>query len=76
MCKKLNIVQVEGVIKGTHSFRRNNITDVVNATNGNVIMASTLFGNTPDVAEKNYYTGANLAVAKQALESRNFLTNF
>ncbi len=76
MCKKLNITQVAGVIKGTHSFRRNNITDVVNATNGNVIMASTLFGNTPEVAEKNYYTGTNLAVAKKALESRNFLTNF
>ena len=74
MCKKLGIIQVQGVIKGTHSFRRNNITDVVNATNGNVIMASTLFGNTPDVAEKNYYTGTNLAVAKEALESRNFLT--
>lgn len=76
MCKKLNIVQVEGVIKGTHSFRRNNITEVVNATNGNVIMASTLFGNTPDVAEKNYYTGTNLAVAKEALKSRKFLTNY
>lgn len=74
MCKNLGIVQKQGVIKGTHSFRRNNITDVVNATNGNVILASTLFGNTPDVAEKNYYTGTNLAVAKEALESRNFLT--
>lgn len=52
MCKNLNIVRVPGVIKGTHSFRRNNITDVVNATNGNEIMASTLFGNTPGVAEK------------------------
>lgn len=75
MCKNLNIVRVPGVIKGTHSFRRNNITDVVNATNGNVIMASTLFGNTPGVAEKNYYTGTNLAEAKEALKSRNFLTN-
>lgn len=70
MCKKLNIEQIPGVIKGTHSFRRNAITAVINATDGNVIMASALFGNTPEVAEKNYYTGTNLAVAKEALESR------
>lgn len=74
MCKKLGIVQIPGIIKGTHSFRRNNITAVVNATNGNLVLASSLFGNTPDVAEKNYYTGTNLAVAKNALESRKFLT--
>lgn len=74
MCKKLGIIQIPGIIKGTHSFRRNNITAVVNATNGNLVLASSLFGNTPDVAEKNYYTGTNLAVAKDALESRKFLT--
>ncbi|MCI5879129.1 MAG: tyrosine-type recombinase/integrase [Lachnospiraceae bacterium] len=74
MCKKLGIIQIPGIIKGTHSFRRNNITAVVNATNGNLVLASSLFGNTPDVAEKNYYTGTNLAVAKNALESRKFLT--
>lgn len=73
MCKKLGIEQKHGVIKGTHSFRRNNITEVINATNGNIILASTIFGNTPKVAEKNYYVGTNLAVAKQALNERHFL---
>ena len=47
------------VIKGTHSFRRNAITDVVNAAGGNIIMASQLFGNSPEVAKRNYYAGAD-----------------
>ncbi len=47
--------------------------EVINATNGNIILASTIFGNTPKVAEKNYYVGTNLAVAKQALNERHFL---
>lgn len=74
MCTNLGIQHVDGVIKGTHSFRRNNITDVINASGGNVIMASALFGNTPNVAEKNYYAGTNLAVAKNVLQERKFLT--
>ena len=42
ICKKLGIEKDEGIILGPHSFRRNAITDVVNATNGNIIMASAL----------------------------------
>lgn len=70
ICQTLNIEKKEGIIMGPHSFRRNAITDVVNATNGNIIMASSLFGNTPDVAKQNYYTGANLEKAKEILDSR------
>lgn len=73
ICQKLGIVIQRDVIKGPHSFRRNAITDVVNATNGNVIMASSLFGNTPDVATQNYYTGANLEKAREILETRQLL---
>ena len=47
-----------------HSFRRNAITYVTNATNGNIIMAASLFGNTPDVSSKNYYLGADLEPSK------------
>ncbi len=46
--------------KGTHSFRRNAITDVVNASGGNIILASKLFGNSPEVAKKNYFTGIDM----------------
>ena len=73
ICQKLGIEIQKDVIRGPHSFRRNAITDVVNATNGNVIMASSLFGNTPDVATQNYYTGANLEKAKAILETRQLI---
>ena len=70
ICKKRGIEKDEGIILGPHSFRRNAITDVVNATNGNIIMASALFGNTPEVAKQNYYTGTNLTLAKEVLDAR------
>lgn len=70
ICKKLGIKKEDGIILGPHSFRRNAITDVVNATNGNIILASALFGNTPEVAKQNYYTGINLTLAKEVLETR------
>lgn len=70
MCKKLGIEISREFIKGTHSFRRNAITDVVNATGGNIIMASQLFGNSPEVAKRNYYTGADMKDAMQVLNQR------
>ena len=70
MCKKLNIEVSKEFIKGTHSFRRNAITDVINSTNVNILLASQLFGNTPEVARKNYYTGINLDEALNALNQR------
>lgn len=36
-------------------------------------MASSLFGNTPDVATQNYYTGANLEEAKNILNERKLM---
>ena len=49
----------------------NAITDVVNATNGNIIMASQLFGNSPEVAKKNYYTEINFSESTNALNKRH-----
>ncbi len=72
ICRKLNIKISREAIKGTHSFRRNAITDVVNATGGNVILASQLFGNSPAVAAKNYYTGVDTGTALTALNQRKF----
>ena len=60
-------------ILSKYSFPKNLLTEVINATNGNIILASSIFGNTQKVAEKNYYVGTNLAVAKQALNERHFL---
>lgn len=69
-CKKLGIEISRDKVKGTHSFRRNAITEFVNATNGNLALASKLYGNSPDVANKNYYTGVDMDEARSIIESR------
>lgn len=66
--KKLGIRGKEGIIMGTHSFRRNAITKAVNASGGNVELVSRLFGNSPEVIRKNYFTGIDLENAKEILE--------
>ncbi len=70
VCRKLGIKICREEIKGTHSFRRNAITDVVNASGGNMILASSLFGNSPAVAKKNYYTGIDMDEATKVLNQR------
>lgn len=75
ICEKLGIEISKDIIRGPHSFRRNAITSVVNATNGNITLASSLFGNSPKVAKKNYYTGINISKATEILNSRNLVTN-
>jgi len=72
MCRSLQIPVDSECIKGTHSFRRNAITKVVNQSGGNIFMASQLFGNSPEVAKNNYYTGLNLTEAKTVLELQQF----
>ena len=68
MCRALQIPISSEFIKGTHSFRRNAITRTINQSGGNILMASQLFGNSPDVAKRNYYTGLNLSEARDVLE--------
>lgn len=71
-CKKLGIEINREFRKGTHSFRRNAITDVVNASGGNMVLASKLFGNSPEVAKKNYFTGIDMENALECLNKRTF----
>ena len=71
-CKKLGIEVNQEFRKGTHSFRRNAITDVVNASGGNMLLASKLFGNSPEVAKKNYFTGIDMENALECLNKRTF----
>ncbi len=70
VCKKLGIKICRDEIKGTHSFRRNAITDVINASDGNIVLASSLFGNSPQIAQKNYYTGIDMNLAVATLNKR------
>lgn len=70
MCKSLDINIDRNIIRGPHSFRRNAITKVVNS-GGDMLMASRLFGNSPRVADNNYYTGLDLSAAKNIIELGN-----
>ncbi|MBR0165089.1 MAG: site-specific integrase [Lachnospiraceae bacterium] len=69
MCRKLEIPISRDLTRGPHGFRRNAITDVVERSGGNIIMAAQLFGNSPEVAKKNYYTGLNMANALAVLDA-------
>lgn len=70
-CEKLGIKKNEGIIKGTHSFRRNRITEVINET-GDINFAAEIFGNSPKVIYDNYYLGSNKEKHISALEKRSF----
>ena len=70
MCEKLEIPIQRETIRGPHGFRRNAITDMVNLTNGNIEFASRLYGNTLEVAAKNYYTGLDLDAVRVLLEAK------
>jgi len=68
MCKKLGIEISREFTKGPHSFRRNGITHVCNASGGNIYLASVLYGNSPQSASKHYYSGIDIEGAKEILE--------
>lgn len=71
MCKNLGIELSSNKKKGPHSFRRNAITKVVNNSGGDILMASKLFGNTPQIADNNYYVGLDLNLARSVIENGN-----
>lgn len=68
MCRKLGIEISHKAFKGPHSFRRNGITKVANSPGGNIMIASTLYGNSVQAAARNYYTGVDMTLAKKILE--------
>ena len=68
MCLALRIPIVRDVVRGTHAYRRNAITEVINKSNGNVYLAAKLFGNSYDVIDAHYYLGVDLKDAKAILE--------
>ena len=69
MCNKLGIELCYEKRKGPHSYRRNAITIVSNKT-GNFLIASKLFGNSPRIAESNYYVGLDLDEARELLVNK------
>ena len=73
LCKKLDIPISSDCRKGPHAFRRNRITEIVNATNGNIDLVATMYGNSPDAIRKNYYTTNDLELMREALKSRRIV---
>ena len=69
MCRNLGIQISRDKIKGPHSFRRNGITKVCNSAGGNIALASVLYGNSPECASRNYYTGLDMVTARQLVET-------
>ncbi len=68
MCNNLNIPISAKAKKGPHSFRRNGITKIANSSDGNLLIASILYGNSVLTASKHYYSGVSLEQAKSILE--------
>lgn len=70
ICDELGIERSRECIKGTHSFRRNAITNAVNKSGGNIFLVAQLYGNSPEVAERNYFTGLDMDMARNILEQK------
>lgn len=73
LCDKLGIPMSNEYRRGPHAFRRTRITDIVNATGGNVYLAALMYGNSPETIRKNYYTQDSLENQRAALNLRKVL---
>lgn len=70
MCQRQDIPITRECVRGTHALRRNAITDVVNNSGGNVVMAAQMFGNSPETIRKHYYTQDSLENQRNVLNKR------
>ena len=70
MCNKIGIPISSDRIRGTHAFRRHAITDVVNFSNGNCVLAAQMFGNSPETIRKHYYVGEDMEELRSILDMR------
>ena len=73
ICRKLEIPVSKECIRGTHAFRRNAITEVVNMSNGNFVLTAQMFGNSPETIRKHYYVGENVDTLRGILNLRKAL---
>lgn len=70
MCTRLDIPVTRECMRGTHAFRRNAITEIVNISGGNVVLTAQMFGNSPETIRKHYYTQDNLENKRNVLNQR------
>ena len=59
-------------IRGTHAFRRNAITEVINKSSGNVVLTAQMFENSPETIRKHYYVGEDIDKKREILNMRSF----
>ena len=71
MCGKLEIPISKDRIRGTHAFRRNAITEVINKSSGNVVLTAQMFGNSPETIRKHYYVGEDIERKREILNMRS-----
>lgn len=73
LCERLDIPMSNEYRRGPHAFRRTRITDIVNATGGNTMLAAQMYGNSPETIRKNYYTQDSIDKQRAALNLRKVL---
>lgn len=73
LCEGLDIPMSNEYRRGPHAFRRTRITDVVNATGGNMMLAAQMYGNSPETIRNNYYTQDSIEKQRAALNMRKVL---
>ena len=73
LCKKLGILVTNDFRRGTHAFRRTRISDIVNETGGNVVLAAQMYGNSPETIRKHYYTQDSIENQREALNHRKVI---
>ena len=72
MCGKLDIPISKDRIRGTHAFRRNAITEVINKSSGNVVLTVQILGNSPETVRKHYNVGKDIERKREILNMRSF----
>lgn len=76
MCNKIGVPISRDCIRGTHAFRRTAITQAVNNSNGNCVLAAQMYGNSPETIRKHYYVGEDIEELRDVLNKRTTWDNY
>lgn len=74
MLRKLNIPISREYIRGTHAFRRTQISNAMRVSNGNVDMVASMYGNSPQTIRQHYYVDTDLEGKRALINTMRALT--
>ncbi|MGN0336725.1 MAG: tyrosine-type recombinase/integrase [Lachnospiraceae bacterium] len=74
MLLKLNIPVSREYIRGTHAFRRTQISNAMRASNGNVDMVAAMYGNSPQTIREHYYVDTDIEGKRALINAMRALT--